>query len=89
MIYFYANTMFITCIHFIGVFPNEDSWIKVEDICNVVDTLEDLVYNVWGEREHIVNQSKQWISERAILSPRNDAVNTINEYILEGVNSAV
>lgn len=72
-----------------GIYPNTDSWIDARTICTVVDSLQDLISMVWGESTNVVNQSHEWISKRAILSPRNDAVNKINQLILDGIDSPV
>lgn len=54
-----------------------------------MSNLEELVSMVWSDIKEITNQADKWISERAILCPRNDAVNNINQIILDGIDSPV
>lgn len=71
------------------MYPNVDLYIDASRICKVVHSLPDLIHEVWEATENIINRSHDWISQRAILSPRNNAVNMINQFILDGIPSAV
>lgn len=53
----------------------------------MVNTLDELMYNIWGPPDNIVCQSHEWKAKRAILCPRNNSVNKINALLLDGINS--
>ena len=56
---------------------DEEEYIKFNPICNLTDSIDDLVDKVFPDL--LSNyQNKEWIWERAIMAPKNVAVNSIN-----------
>ena len=55
-----------------------------EEIGVIVNSSEDLMASVFPDMEHNF-QNHQWLCERAILAPKNDAVHAINATLLEQI----
>jgi ATP-dependent DNA helicase PIF1 len=53
-----------------------------KDLGNVVNNLDELVQNVYPKLGHRF-KDLNWLCERAILAPKNDIVNTINEHVMK------
>lgn len=62
----------------------EGKIIFTNDFCNVVNSENDLIANVYPDLQHNMNV-ENWLCERAILAPRNDTVGQINKKILEQI----
>ncbi|XP_044019694.1 ATP-dependent DNA helicase pif1-like [Aphidius gifuensis] len=67
-----------------GTFQNDnDSTIQITSTfaISVLDQ-NNLINKVYPEISQLSNKSNEWLRERAILAPKNDTVNVINEKIL-------
>ncbi|XP_022182680.1 uncharacterized protein LOC111042398 [Myzus persicae] len=67
-----------------GTFQNdEDSMIHINSTfaISVLDQ-NNLINKVYPEISHLFNKSNEWPRERAILAPKNDTANIINEKVL-------
>ena len=67
-----------------GTFQNDkDSIIQINSTfaISVLDQ-NNLINKVYPEISHLSNKSNEWLRERAILAPKNDIVNIINEKVL-------
>lgn len=69
-----------------GTWPqNENEEIDIDEtICKKSDNIQQLISIVFKDFENNY-QNHRWVSERAILSLRNDSVDEINETILEKI----
>lgn len=64
---------------------NENEEILLDEtICNKCDNVQQLIETIFKDFENNY-QNHKWVSERAILSLRNDSVDEINETILEKI----
>jgi len=53
-----------------------------KDLGNVVNNLDELVQNVYPNLGHMY-KDLNWLCERAILAPKNDIVNIINDHVMK------
>jgi len=67
-----------------GTFQNDkDSIIHINSTFSIsVLDQNNLINKVYPEISHLSNKSNEWLRERAILAPKNDIVNIINEKVL-------
>ncbi|XP_047537866.1 ATP-dependent DNA helicase pif1-like [Vanessa atalanta] len=65
-------------------------YIKLDNrLGHILDRLEDLIDAIYPDLENLLDRDYNWLSSRAILSPRNDTVDEINELILEKIPGQV
>ncbi|UYV76902.1 hypothetical protein LAZ67_14002340 [Cordylochernes scorpioides] len=67
-----------------GTFATHEGLISIasSDICVLVEDIHTLISSVYPNIGSLLTMPLSWFSERALLAPRNDAVDKINEYIL-------
>ncbi|UYV71113.1 hypothetical protein LAZ67_8001784, partial [Cordylochernes scorpioides] len=67
-----------------GTFATHEGLISIasSDLCVLVEDIHTLISSVYPNIGYLLAMSLSWFSERALLAPRNDAVDKINEYIL-------
>jgi ATP-dependent DNA helicase PIF1 len=53
-----------------------------ENVCTVVTTVQDLISKINPDIAHIHDKPKEWLCERAILTPKNDQAVVINDTLL-------
>lgn len=70
---------------FLGSFVNKNSWIDCSSLCTNVKSLQEMIEKVYGDCALIPSQTRQWITNRAILSPRNTSAQEINNLILNRI----
>ncbi|UYV76607.1 hypothetical protein LAZ67_14001436 [Cordylochernes scorpioides] len=68
-----------------GTFATHEGLISIasSDLCVLVEDIHTLISSVYPNIGSLLTMPLSWFSERALLAPRNDAVDKINEYILE------
>ncbi|GBN46699.1 hypothetical protein AVEN_183306-1, partial [Araneus ventricosus] len=66
---------------------DNEGFISVENIGNIIITMEELKDRVFPNIENNF-QDKKWLCERAILSPTNDGVKIINNQLLKKLPGA-
>ena len=54
-----------------------------KELCEVVHSIEDLIEKVYPDIKDIKNKEDSWLSERAILCPKNEMVAHINNIIID------
>ncbi|UYV75439.1 hypothetical protein LAZ67_13000277 [Cordylochernes scorpioides] len=67
-----------------GTFATHEGLISIasSDLCVLVEDIHTLISSVYPNIGSLLTLPLSWFSERALLAPRNDAVDKINEYIL-------
>ncbi|UYV61785.1 hypothetical protein LAZ67_1006539 [Cordylochernes scorpioides] len=67
-----------------GTFATHEGLISIasSDLCVLVEDIHTLISSVYPNIGSLLTMPLSWFSERALLAPRNDAVDKINEYIL-------
>ncbi|UYV65707.1 hypothetical protein LAZ67_3005188 [Cordylochernes scorpioides] len=67
-----------------GTFATHEGLIYIasSDLCVLVEDIHTLISSVYPNIGSLLTMPLSWFSERALLAPRNDAVDKINEYIL-------
>lgn len=72
-----------------GEVPEKDGQIDLleHNICTVVDTVDELIQFVYPEVNDVLNKELSWFCERAILSPKNESANYLNNIILSRINT--
>lgn len=74
-----------------GVFPSSNLSTNCSEIVlnetlgRIVYSLEDLINAVYPGLENLLEKDFHWLCSRAIVSPRNDTVNEINNFIMQKV----
>lgn len=64
----------------------ENGYIKIDKkIGKVVNTINELIDEVYPDIENLTEKSYNWLCERAIISPRNETAEEINNRILERI----
>ncbi|UYV73411.1 hypothetical protein LAZ67_10003089 [Cordylochernes scorpioides] len=68
-----------------GTFATHEGLISIasSDLCVLVEDIHTLISSVYPNIGSLLTMPLSWFSERALLAPRNDAVDKINVYILE------
>ncbi|CAG9790045.1 unnamed protein product [Diatraea saccharalis] len=61
--------------------------IFTNEFCHPVATGEELLANVFPDLKNKLN-NEEWLCERAVLSPKNELVNKINNKVLDVVDGA-
>ncbi|CAG9787616.1 unnamed protein product [Diatraea saccharalis] len=61
--------------------------IFTNEFCHPVATEEELLANVFPDLKNKIN-NEEWLFERAVLSPKNELVNKINNKVLDVVDGA-
>ncbi|UYV67468.1 hypothetical protein LAZ67_5000717 [Cordylochernes scorpioides] len=67
-----------------GTFATHEGLISIasSDLCVLVEDIHTLISSVYPNIGSLLTMPLSWFSEKALLAPRNDAVDKINEYIL-------
>lgn len=67
-----------------GNVPNENGVISVDSkLGSIVRSIDELVDKIYPNVENLLQKSHTWMCERAIVSPRNESVDEINDAILQ------
>ncbi|KAG8182243.1 hypothetical protein JTE90_024176 [Oedothorax gibbosus] len=67
-----------------GEYPESEGKITIPaGLGSVVTTLEDLKAKIYPDIFSVREKSLEWLSERAILTPKNDSADTINDCLLK------
>ena len=72
-----------------GTYPMDPRTSNIRlstDFCSLVSTIEELIERVFPDLNTNFND-KQWLCERAILAPTNDAINELNLTIQEKLSN--
>lgn len=67
-----------------GEYPESEGKVTIPaGLGSVVTTLADLTARIYPDIANINEKSMDWLGERAILTPKNDSVDKINESLLK------
>ncbi|XP_053597225.1 ATP-dependent DNA helicase PIF6-like [Microplitis demolitor] len=67
-----------------GNINDENGEVSLPDeLCSIVPSIEDLIEKVYPGIKDIKNKEDSWLSERAILCPKNEMVVRINNTIID------
>ncbi|GBP64697.1 ATP-dependent DNA helicase PIF1 [Eumeta japonica] len=70
-----------------GKLTQSDGRINLENLCVLIDNIQDLVNNVYPDIHNISCKTISWFKERAILSPTNEQVDKVNNLILAKIDT--
>ena len=66
-----------------GTMPNDDrGFVLLDSLCSVVATASDLMDSVFPQLP-LKYSDMEWLSQRAILAPKNSIVNNVNDQLLQ------
>lgn len=65
--------------------PNSSQVLLNNELAQTVHSLQILVDTIYPDIENLTERNSNWLCSRAIVAPRNDAVNEINKMIIEKV----
>ncbi|UYV73419.1 hypothetical protein LAZ67_10003111 [Cordylochernes scorpioides] len=73
-----------------GTFATHEGLISIasSDLCVLVEDIHTLISSVYPNIGSLLTMPLSWFSKRALLAPRNDAVDKINEYILDDIDKS-
>jgi len=77
-----------------GIFPSPNlsencDILLYESLGQIVDNLDNLIDVVYPDMKNLHEKDFHWLCSRAIVSPRNDTVNEINNMILQKVSGQI
>ncbi|XP_035213833.1 uncharacterized protein LOC118187673 [Stegodyphus dumicola] len=62
-----------------GELTQSEERINLENLCVLIDNIQELVNNVYPDIDNISYKTISWFKERAILSPTNEQVDKVNK----------
>ncbi|KAL4143906.1 hypothetical protein QTP88_006160 [Uroleucon formosanum] len=65
-----------------GEFQATNDKINIKSFCNSAPTIRKLIQNMYPNIQNISSKSLKWFQEIAILSPTNEQVDKLNDFIL-------
>ncbi|KFM63116.1 hypothetical protein X975_02263, partial [Stegodyphus mimosarum] len=70
-----------------GELAQSEERINLENLCVLIDNIQELVNNVYPDIDNISYKTISWFKERAILSPTNEQVDKVNNLILSKIDA--